>query len=111
MPGGARRQPLRRCILCRRSSPKGQLLRFVATAGGIVWDTAHQVPGRGAYVHRSLSCWGKMLERGRWDHAFRGKAAITQEGLRELQLQTRAQVPELHEEPQRGAELGRKVRF
>jgi predicted RNA-binding protein YlxR (DUF448 family) len=118
----AKRQPLRRCIMCRRSSPKGELLRFVATASGIEWDASHQLPGRGAYVHKGMSCWGKIMERSRWEHALRGRSAITQEVLRGLQQRTRSEVPELlvdrmgdgaldvASESQR-KELGQKVRL
>lgn len=112
------RQPLRRCIMCRRSSPKAELLRFVATNEGIAWDAAHRLPGRGAYVHRGMSCWGKVLERARWEHAFRRRVSVTQEGLRVLQQQTRAEVPELLIEKavDEGADaqrkdLGQKVRL
>ena len=94
MTGMGRKQRLRRCIMCRRSSPKEDLLRFVAASEGLEYDTAHRLPGRGAYVHKGLSCWGKMLERARWEHAFRGAARITPEGLRLLQQHTRGEVPE-----------------
>ncbi|NDC39071.1 MAG: YlxR family protein, partial [Proteobacteria bacterium] len=66
--------------MCRRSDPKNELLRFVASVQGITWDSAHRLPGRGAYIHRSVSCWVKAGERTRWEHAFRGATGITQEG-------------------------------
>ena len=70
-------------------------MRFVPAAEGIEYDTAHRLPGRGAYVHKGLSCWGKMLERGQWEHAFRGAVRVTPEGLQLLQQLTRGEVAEL----------------
>jgi predicted RNA-binding protein YlxR (DUF448 family) len=62
---------LRRCIVCRKSSEKEDLLRFVEINGGIGWDREKRQPGRGAYVHTSLACWSKMTEQGMWEHALR----------------------------------------
>ena len=95
MGGVKSKQPLRRCIMCRRSSPKEELLRFVPTPTGLVWDVSHRLTGRGAYVHRVLSCWSKMQERNRWEHAFKTRGGIGAENLRALQEETRDLVPEL----------------
>ncbi len=56
----------RRCICCRQSRAKGELLRLVCDNQGSVWpDLPQKAPGRGAYV-----CWGTCLERLR-DKALR----------------------------------------
>ncbi len=77
---GAIRQPAhlqRRCIACRKSEGKGVLLRFVLRGDTVLVDENGTLPGRGAYVHRSHSCWAKMGERGMWEHAFRcGKGTL-----------------------------------
>lgn len=48
--------PERTCVVCRRSGPKGELLRVVVGADGLVVDAKNQLPGRGAYVHRNTGC-------------------------------------------------------
>jgi len=77
----------RRCIACRTSDAKEKLLRFVLQDRAVVIDSDGNLPGRGAYIHPSHSCWAKMGERGMWEHAFRcGKGVLGQSdwvGLRE----------------------------
>jgi len=49
----------RRCICCRQSRAKGDLLRLVCDDEGSVWpDVLQKAPGRGAYV-----CWSPCLEQ------------------------------------------------
>lgn len=41
---------MRRCLICRQSLPKQQMLRLVVDAAGEVWpDLLQKAPGRGAY--------------------------------------------------------------
>lgn len=66
-----KREPQRRCISCRLSSPRSTLLRFVYDGDQVVWDTAGRAQGRGAYVHRREMCWSKMRDTRMWNRAFR----------------------------------------
>jgi predicted RNA-binding protein YlxR (DUF448 family) len=53
----ARRMPMRRCIACRASRPKAELVRVVRTpSGAIEIDITGRTPGRGAYVCRRAEC-------------------------------------------------------
>ncbi len=51
-----RHVPQRTCVGCRRTRPKSQLLRLVATGDMIQWDDRHRLPGRGAYVCPDPRC-------------------------------------------------------
>ncbi|MBN8548466.1 MAG: YlxR family protein [Deltaproteobacteria bacterium] len=78
------RPKLRRCVVCRKSAEKSGLLRFVAQDGRLVCDERAALPGRGAYVHRTLGCWSKMSEPALWEHVLRltkgslSKAVVTE---------------------------------
>lgn len=62
---------LRKCLICRKSDKKANLLRFVVGHQGIVWDREERMPGRGAYLHRYMECYSKLVEPGRWEHALK----------------------------------------
>ncbi len=47
--------PLRRCVVCRESAPKPQLLRLVRRPDGEIRIDA-SAEGRGAYVHPQPQC-------------------------------------------------------
>lgn len=75
-------EPKRRCVVCRKSAPKRELLRFVAGIEGLERDELAVRPGRGAYVHPSLECCSKMNEPGRFEYALKLKpGAIKRESL------------------------------
>lgn len=64
--------PQRRCLGCRRSVGKEELLRFVrADTGAVLWDRERMAPGRGAYLHPRLRCLQLLLEAKVWQRAFR----------------------------------------
>lgn len=48
-------------------------MRFVTKDAKLFWDEHARLPGRGAYVHRTLACWSKMSEPGLWEHVLRLK--------------------------------------
>ena len=48
--------PFRRCIVCRTSSPKVDLIRFAVTTDGLQLDSTGQLPGRGLYICRNEKC-------------------------------------------------------
>ncbi len=65
--------PLRRCVVCRASSPKATLLRLVRDAdGSFKLDPGSVAGGRGAYVCRT--CAAEPNEK-RLRQAFRSQAA------------------------------------
>lgn len=44
------------CLGCRRTASKPEFIRLVAGPGGVVVDEGRALPGRGAYICRSVSC-------------------------------------------------------
>ncbi|HKI56405.1 MAG TPA: YlxR family protein [Trueperaceae bacterium] len=83
----SRHVPLRRCVLCRASLPKAELIRLVRGAdGGFELDPAGRAGGRGTWVCRS--CAEEPTEK-RLRQAFRGQA----ERVRELLAHARSGRP------------------
>ena len=61
-----RRLPMRRCMHCGVSRPKGELIRIVRTPSGQVrLDETHRQPGRGAYVCARSGCADGFLRSKR----------------------------------------------
>ncbi len=52
-----RHVPQRTCVGCRQVLPKRTLIRIVRTSEGVQIDPSGKLPGRGAYLHDSQSCW------------------------------------------------------
>ena len=49
--------PMRKCIGCMQSRPKGELVRIVADDdGNVKIDPVGRAPGRGAYLCRNPKC-------------------------------------------------------
>lgn len=62
--------PQRTCVGCRTVDEKRELIRIVRTAEGVQIDLRGKLPGRGAYLHDSRSCWLLGLD-GRLAHALK----------------------------------------
>jgi predicted RNA-binding protein YlxR (DUF448 family) len=77
------RPPQRRCVACRRSAPKRELVRLAlrdARDGGagtleVIVDPTQTMPGRGAYVC-GVACLRRAIARGRLAGAFRRAVSI-----------------------------------
>ena len=66
-----RHVPLRRCVVCRESLPKEQLVRFVRDASGAwVLDAEMRAGGRGTWV--CLEC-AREADAKRIARGFRGR--------------------------------------
>ena len=62
------KSPMRTCLGCRCSFPQKTLIRFVCRAGeALELEESQKLPGRGAYVCRSMSCI---------EYAFRGAKRV-----------------------------------
>jgi predicted RNA-binding protein YlxR (DUF448 family) len=61
---------MRTCVGCREIAPKREMIRIVNSPDGVRIDLTGKLPGRGAYLHRRLSCWQKAL-RGPLGKALR----------------------------------------
>lgn len=60
----ARPEPQRTCIGCREVAGKRALVRIVRSAGGgvAIESPPERLPGRGAYLHHTRSCWERALQ-------------------------------------------------
>jgi hypothetical protein len=56
-------EPLRTCTGCGARAPRGTLVRFVASNGGLALDAPGHAPGRGAYLHGHAECWRAFVRR------------------------------------------------
>jgi len=66
--------PERTCIACHEVKPKRELVRLVYSSEGVVEvDASGRKPGRGAYLCQSPECWHKGVNKGKLEHALRGK--------------------------------------
>lgn len=76
------REPMRRCIGCRSSYPKGEMFRFTCQGMEIYEDMTGNDEGRGVYLCKSNSC----IESARKNRAFNRayKRAIDDKSLGEL---------------------------
>jgi hypothetical protein len=60
--------PERTCLACGRKAPKPELLRITRDKQGIIaLDPQQRLPGRGAYVCRTLAC-AKLLKKKKGLH-------------------------------------------
>ena len=55
--------PIRTCVGCGERASKQGLLRVVVGAEGLTPDPRAVAPGRGAYLHRTSSCWQQFSRR------------------------------------------------
>jgi len=68
-------EAVRTCLGCRREGLKPELLRFVRSSEGlVVLDRTGRAPGRGAYLHRDLTCVETARKRRQLERAL-GAAA------------------------------------
>jgi uncharacterized protein len=66
--------PERTCIACHEVKPKRELVRLVySPEGAVEVDASGRKPGRGAYLCQSPECWHKGVNKGKLEHALRGK--------------------------------------
>lgn len=63
--------PMRRCIGCMESKPKGELIRVAFYEGKISLDETGRAKGRGAYLCRNPECFDKAEKRRAFNRAFR----------------------------------------
>ena len=67
--------PMRACVLCRNSFPKGELLRIVKSDDGIKIDKTQKASGRGAYICSNCITSEDLLKKRVLDRAFREKVS------------------------------------
>ena len=66
--------PERTCVACHEVKAKRELVRLVYSPDGVAEvDKTGRKPGRGAYLCQSPECWNKGVNKGKLEHALRGK--------------------------------------
>lgn len=77
--------PQRRCIGCRNSFDKKDLIRIVKSPEGTIsLDITGKKNGRGAYICKNEKCLENAFKKKQLDYAFKDKVASeTYEILRE----------------------------
>ena len=71
MTNHEKRIPCRRCIGCRESFHKQQLLRIVKFGGAVFVDKTGKADGRGAYFCGKAECLKSILKGRKLEKAFR----------------------------------------
>lgn len=63
--------PMRMCLGCGEMKPKKELIRAVKSPeGDVSIDLTGKKAGRGAYICRSVECFGKARKSRRLERAF-----------------------------------------
>ncbi len=68
--------PERTCIGCRGVFAKGDVVRIIAAAQGVVPDYRERLSGRAAYVCPRRECIGKALSGGKFPRALKSNVSI-----------------------------------
>ena len=71
--------PIRTDIATRKTYPKSDLLRFVATSGVVVLDQSKSMPGRGVYLYPDIKCLELAIKKRLFErhlHASLDEATI-----------------------------------
>lgn len=64
--------PQRMCVVCRKHSDKGDMLRIVRTKDGkFAFDDTNKADGRGAYVCNNIECIKLCAKKRMLNRAFR----------------------------------------
>ena len=75
--------PQRTCVGCREVLPKRTLIRLVRTEEGIRIDLSGKLPGRGAYLCESMSCFEQAYKAKRLERSL--KHSVSKEIYEALQ--------------------------
>ena len=72
----------RRCLVCRQSGRKSDMLRLVLDEAGQIWpDSRQKAPGRGSYLCMQAACLARLNEkrlRSVWPDGAAGRAEWAQ---------------------------------
>ena len=63
--------PVRTCVGCKARAAKSDLLRVVGRENDVLPDPQARLPGRGAYVHPSQTCFEQAQRRRAFTRALR----------------------------------------
>lgn len=95
----AKAVPARTCVGCRAAAAKSELVRLVLAEGRVVLAVKGQADGRGSYLHPSVECGQRALQRKAFNRAFRANADTSEveqwlQGLTERRPVSASTVPQ-----------------
>jgi predicted RNA-binding protein YlxR (DUF448 family) len=64
---------VRTCVGCRQQGNRANLVRLVLSQGNLSFDWNKNLPGRGSWLHKRISCFDKAVDRGSFNRAVRAK--------------------------------------
>ncbi|QYH36515.1 YlxR family protein [Salinibacterium sp. M195] len=67
---------VRTCIGCRASGSRSSLLRVIASHGAVVADQSATLPGRGAWLHPTSTCFDSAVKRRAFTRALKVDSAL-----------------------------------
>ena len=73
--------PVRTCVGCKVRAAKSDLLRVVGRGTEVLPDPQARLPGRGAYVHPSQTCFEQARRRRAFSRALRLPGSAVTAGL------------------------------
>ena len=79
--------PVRTCVGCKARAAKSDLLRVVGRGNDVLPDPQARLPGRGAYVHPSQTCFEQAQRRRAFSRALRLPGSAMTTGLRQYLAQ------------------------
>ena len=62
---------IRRCIACRRTNLKQNLIRVCRVNGEYIIDHTHKLNGRSAYICNEKDCINKVIDKKLLNRAFK----------------------------------------
>ena len=65
--------PARKCITCRNSFPKAELIRFSVSGEHIALDADQKAPGRGIYICNKQECINAAFDKNFFAKTLRRK--------------------------------------
>ncbi len=69
-----KKTPMRKCIGCNEMKDKKELIRIVRNnEGEMNVDPVGKLPGRGAYICKSVKCFDAAVKAKRLERAFKTK--------------------------------------
>jgi len=69
-----KKMPMRKCIGCNEMKDKKELIRIVRNnVGEIDVDPIGKMPGRGAYICKSVNCFDTAVKAKRLERAFKNR--------------------------------------
>ena len=61
----------RRCVACRQTNLKQNLIRVCNVDGNFVIDTSHKLNGRSAYICNNNECLKKVIDKKLLNRSFK----------------------------------------